>query len=460
MGFERFGGMHRSADPGSIPPHRFHLLVNARLTPAGLQSRPGLALHYDSETAECITALIETGEGQPAGALLSYPNRGYYREHPIITPTFTHQGRFSIVDYEFPLNIQDSPLAVVYDSGITKGVGDVTDRSWWTLGSENQQGRKRAPFIFDNKVCWLEAGVLYQITDVKRVLDPDNSTGKLQLLANIFDSGDDAGLDVVVRQENDPLDNTIRDVLYTPSTTAGELLRYDGTTSDVVSTGAAAVLKGLCLVNGMALFAVGASELAYQPYPEGSWVSPAHSYATVVPDCAEWQGFAFFIGYNAGTPAWDILRYTPGGSVTVYQAGVAGTGGGDNTAFLRLTTGPDGLYFFHRKAGVSATNWQAYIGRAAVSGISLEYCNIGFMQDYLGPVGLGCIFPVGLDMYYTVDATPEFIGGGDLEPTNGTLNRVASPTATEFLPEWSDGTNATNCAESAIPIGPIETVFA
>ena len=71
-GLPTLGGMFRSGDPATIPPHKFHLLVNMRRTPGGTITRPGLALEFDTELQECINGLTEDA-GEQGGAMLVYP---------------------------------------------------------------------------------------------------------------------------------------------------------------------------------------------------------------------------------------------------------------------------------------------------------------------------------------------------------------------------------------------------
>jgi len=71
-GLPTFAGMYRSGDPATIPPHKFHLLVNMRRTPGGLITRPGLALEFDTGIQECIDGLTEDAGAQGA-AIMLYP---------------------------------------------------------------------------------------------------------------------------------------------------------------------------------------------------------------------------------------------------------------------------------------------------------------------------------------------------------------------------------------------------
>ena len=74
-GLPTLGGMFRSGDPATIPPHKFHLLVNMRRTPGGMITRPGLAVEFNTGVEECITGLTEDGssdDGYGASVLL-YP---------------------------------------------------------------------------------------------------------------------------------------------------------------------------------------------------------------------------------------------------------------------------------------------------------------------------------------------------------------------------------------------------
>lgn len=71
-GLPALGGMYRSGDPATIPPHRFHLLVNMRRQPQGLVTRPGLVSVFNTGVEECITGLTED-PGQQGGAVVLFP---------------------------------------------------------------------------------------------------------------------------------------------------------------------------------------------------------------------------------------------------------------------------------------------------------------------------------------------------------------------------------------------------
>lgn len=53
------GGIFRAGDPATIPPHKHHQVINARITPGGLFSRPGLASEYNTGIEECIQGITE-----------------------------------------------------------------------------------------------------------------------------------------------------------------------------------------------------------------------------------------------------------------------------------------------------------------------------------------------------------------------------------------------------------------
>lgn len=71
-GLPQLGGMFRSGDPATVPPHKFHLLVNMRRTPGGTITRPGLELVFNTGVQECINGLTEDA-GEQGGALMLYP---------------------------------------------------------------------------------------------------------------------------------------------------------------------------------------------------------------------------------------------------------------------------------------------------------------------------------------------------------------------------------------------------
>lgn len=71
-GLPAFGGMFRAGDPAIVPPQKFHVLVNMRVEPMGLITRPGLALEFDTGVQECINGLTEDA-GEQGGAIMLYP---------------------------------------------------------------------------------------------------------------------------------------------------------------------------------------------------------------------------------------------------------------------------------------------------------------------------------------------------------------------------------------------------
>jgi len=80
-GFPPLGGIFRSGDPATIPPNKHHLVVNCRITPAGMKTRPGLSLLHSTGVSECVVAL--TGDEEELSALLLYPGAV---EGPGLTP--------------------------------------------------------------------------------------------------------------------------------------------------------------------------------------------------------------------------------------------------------------------------------------------------------------------------------------------------------------------------------------
>jgi len=106
-GMPALGGIYRAGDPATIPPHKFHMLVNVRLTPSGMTNRPGLTLEYDTGVKECIDGL--TGLDTPGAELLlwpgasgSSPNRNaatFRKVRPLATG---YPSEFEFVELEAP----------------------------------------------------------------------------------------------------------------------------------------------------------------------------------------------------------------------------------------------------------------------------------------------------------------------------------------------------------------------
>jgi hypothetical protein len=449
----RFKGMNRSEDPAGMPANAHHLLVNARLGGGEITERPGSTESEDSGSSICIRGIIETGARQPAANLWHYSNPMYYYREVGATPD-VYEGRFAAIDFDLPLSVPDSPIAVLFtDKGTAPSTTSSVDKVRWDLFDHSFSQRGRGAFMFQDKLCRITANELRQITDIKRDLNDDLSTGAEQFLENI---PNDAGYDVVVRTEFDG--TNLLEVLYTPSTNAGALIRYDGTTVTEVATTATVALVSLCLMLGQALCAIGNGEVVYQSDPDASWVKASHSYSDVY-DVADWAGIAYFVGENANSgPGTDLLKYTPGGSVAVVDAGTAGSGGGGGEFFCRLAPHRDGLYFFRCKESNGVSRF-AYIGRLTPS-LDLTYAEIGFMQDF-SPVQFSLVASLGGRLFYALDATEEF---GVLPPgyphnNLGVINEVLGPTSwTTYYKEWYDADDLVQCPTAVMPIGPFESI--
>jgi len=74
VGLPALGGIFRAGDPATVPPHKHHLVVNARITPGGLFSRPGLVPVHDTTVSECIVGLTEFP--QSGGGMILWPGCG------------------------------------------------------------------------------------------------------------------------------------------------------------------------------------------------------------------------------------------------------------------------------------------------------------------------------------------------------------------------------------------------
>lgn len=101
-GLPTLGGMFRSGDPVTIPPHKFHLLVNMRRTPGGAITRPGLILEFDTGIQECIDGLTEDA-GLHGGALMLYPGADWRPPNggnpPFVPATFRAVFPDSSIDF-------------------------------------------------------------------------------------------------------------------------------------------------------------------------------------------------------------------------------------------------------------------------------------------------------------------------------------------------------------------------
>jgi hypothetical protein len=140
-GMPTLGGMFRSGDPATIPPHKFHMLVNVRITPSGMQERPGLSLEYNTGIEECINGMTEdqTGHG---GELLLYPGADVGSNPATFRAVFVDQAddysEFVFVLYGAPAVVrgQNSPV-IANTSGGTY------------VGPETMSN----PFVFRGQAC-------------------------------------------------------------------------------------------------------------------------------------------------------------------------------------------------------------------------------------------------------------------------------------------------------------------
>lgn len=100
-GLPTLGGMYRAGDPATIPPYKHHTLINMRKTPAGMVTRPGLALEHDTGVQECIDGLTEDA-GEQGGALMLYPGHTGVTNCPAFRAVFPDQSA-DYSEYAFAL---------------------------------------------------------------------------------------------------------------------------------------------------------------------------------------------------------------------------------------------------------------------------------------------------------------------------------------------------------------------
>jgi hypothetical protein len=454
----RLMGMNRHDDPAGMPANAHHLIINGRMSGGEINERPGSTEENDSLSGDCITALLETGEAQPAAALWHYADGGYYRE----SGAETYNSYYAAVDLDLPIDLERSPLAVLTKSGGSPGGPGFTGKVEFELDHQHFRGRTPGAFMFQGKVV---AGLLSQITDVKRELDEDNTTGKSQEIISIPNDG---GHERVIRQEFDGSD--VKDVLYTPSSNAGKIMTYDGVSySEITIPSATGTFTTMCLVAGQGLCAISSAEVVYQLDPDASWTRVTHSYSDGVYDAAEWNGQVYFAGLtgtNGGTAGTDILKFSPtAGSVSVVESSTAGTVGADEW-FARFVSTKWGLFFF-RAQEVSGANRLVDIGRITLSGTEVDWINLGFMQDYSGPAGLAEAVNIGDRVFFSMDATEEFqISPKPPDRSNydswgmvAEVDPVGEGISLAWY-EWGDDvTDPTPAPTSAMAIGPLGVTF-
>lgn len=147
-----FGGMYRAGDPATIPPNKFHLLVNVRISPSGMASRPGMALEYDTGVQECIDGI--TGLDEPGGTVLLWPgaveapgnsdparNGATFRE--IRSFASDNESEFKTVVLEAPNEVSGNQTAVLQPPLRTYGAS--------TPGEDNLPACE--PFFFRGELC-------------------------------------------------------------------------------------------------------------------------------------------------------------------------------------------------------------------------------------------------------------------------------------------------------------------
>ena len=473
VSIQRFKGMNRNQDPAGMPANAHHLLVNVRMAGGEILERPGSTLEFDSLSASCITGLLETGIGTPSAALWTY-NEWYYRDGSI------YEGYYSAIDVDRPISLPLSPLAVIFSNqGAAPPLSPTTILPGKVEVEKNSHvpsNRVTGAFLFQNQVVELKSFSLNQITDVKRGLDLNLATGKLQLIQDIQVPAGAAAVpdgdgDRVVRKEfgaSPGETDELRDVLYVPTGTGGKLLRYDGVTVSEIQCGAATdQFTTMCVVLGQGLCAIGPTEIAYQANPDASWVVTAHSYSNGAFDAAEWNGQVYFCGSTGPlvTDGTDIVRFTPTTSaVTVVATSTTGTL--SDELFIRLTPTKRGLLFF-RVSETSGGETSIDIGRISASGVDPTWLHIGIQQDFT-PYLLANIVEIGSRIFYSVDATEEFIFPGGLPAWIFNYDNIGAvfeigttPSVLDFYLEYGAGAGGskTGCPVASMPVGPLEVTF-
>jgi hypothetical protein len=136
MGMPALGGMFRAGDPAQTPPNRHHLLVNARITPAGMRERPGFVEEYNTGVAECITGLAGGSEEAGVTGLLIYPGLravGPNGSAGSVPSSFRKVGEGG-TNFTWLVDIQKRAKLTTGDDGFIYQPGSGGDRGfpfWW-----------------------------------------------------------------------------------------------------------------------------------------------------------------------------------------------------------------------------------------------------------------------------------------------------------------------------------------
>jgi hypothetical protein len=133
-GMPPLGGIYRAGDPATVPLNRHHMVVNARITPGGLYSRPGLQSLFDTQIAECIQGITEFN--QLGGGLLIWPGapldagNGGGQNNPVSMRTLFPTRSNTYSEYVFfvagdldPVSGNGQPIVDFAPNGIVWGTG-------------------------------------------------------------------------------------------------------------------------------------------------------------------------------------------------------------------------------------------------------------------------------------------------------------------------------------------------
>jgi hypothetical protein len=316
LGFQRFRGMNRSADPASIPPDQFHLLTNVRLTPAGMISRDGLVEEEDTGSTQCITGMIDFDDIGVGLWLFEA-----FNDDDLLAKLAN-------------LNEQASPDYVLHWRSTGFDPVQAEKDQWW----RNDQGwealirfRKKLVAIGTwgtpsepDESATLQKMALFEV----QLPNGENEDVHDRWLANLTEdnSGDPVTPSSMVtrmdRADETTDDGVLRETLYV-GTQEGKIFSYDGVSvREELDLGTAYRLR-LVVHNGIGIFAIGSDGSAavarYQAGPGGSWDTVTLPDANMgITDLISWGGKVYVCGVDtAGTPTRGarIYAYTGGASL-------------------------------------------------------------------------------------------------------------------------------------------------
>ncbi len=360
-----FGGMYRRGDPASIPPHKFRLLVNARVGEGEVKNRPGLAYVAGAEGGEdaCITGIFDLGDAFGGGGMPGVTGICYALDRdPDADPPDTTRilGRFdSAADPTFTFWDQGVVMQPVISGNPLEG-GDGTP--YQALVRWNG---KTLVACYDGTET-----SLYELS-----LDPELANELSMAKVLVVDSSGSFPYVMSMcvrseRQDDSGGNPEIVSALYWGDA-AGRIFRYDGTTMEQVYTDVTGSRIRVAAYQGKGVVGVGdtyAAGFFFQEDPSKSWDTKAWPTLTNFPSqdfvcngIVEYLGAVIFYGVCSNRPCalkWSGLGTDDPAPLWDYD-----TVGTDDEGImpLRATVFAGVLYIvtYPHESGLNTKEWRA-----------------------------------------------------------------------------------------------------